>query len=456
MERRSPYQWPRAAGKSFLTAAIALAAVVFLLVGCGGKSSDEATGAEAGGEDAPAAAKTYDGPNVSLQFWNGFTGGDGPFMRDLVKQFNSEHPNINVKMVVHEWASYYQKVPQAVQSNRGPDVGIMHADQLATNAARRVIVPLDDLAKTLELDESDFSERLWTAGIYEDTRYGIPLDTHPLGFYYNKDHLQKAGIDKPPTNREEMDAALKKLKQSGVEHPFWQSSTWPAHLMFMSLLPQFGGSLYNEDATEATFNSPEGVEALTWMVNLVKNGYSPKNVSQDADDVAFRNGKSTFHWDGIWRSQDYGKTNPDLNWGVAPIPQIGEQKGVWANSHQMVITRQASQDENKLQAAKVFINWISEKSIEWAKAGQVPARNSVRESAEFKALEHQPIFAQQLDYVTMPPAVPGIGDAQLEMEQAVNRAVLGKQSPKQALDQGAQRANQLLEQNRQKYGTEAR
>jgi multiple sugar transport system substrate-binding protein len=438
-----------------LTAALALAAVLFLLVGCGGKSGDEATGGGgAGGEDAPAAAKTYDGPNVSLQFWNGFTGGDGPFMRELVSQFNQEHPNINVKMVVHQWPDYYQKVPQAVQSNRGPDVGIMHADQLATNAARRVIVPLDDLAKTLELDQSDFSERLWEAGLYQDQRFGIPLDTHPLGFYFNKDHLQKAGIAEPPTNREEMDAALQKLKESGVEHPFWQSSTWPAELMFMSLLPQFGGSLYNEDGTEATFNSEAGVQALTWMTDLIKNGYSPKNVANDADYIAFKNGKTSFHWDGIWQTQDLKKTN--LNWGVAPIPQIGDEPGAWANSHQMVITRQAAQDENKLQAGKVFINWISEKSIEWAKAGQVPARNSVRESEEFKALEHQPIFAQQLDYVTMPPAVPGIGDAQLEMEQAVNRAVLGKQSPKQALDQGASRANDLLEQNRQKYGTEAR
>jgi multiple sugar transport system substrate-binding protein len=453
VEGRSPYHWSRNARTSVLTAALALAAVLFLLVGCGGKSGDEATGGGGGGEDAPAAAKTYDGPNVSLQFWNGFTGGDGPFMRELVSQFNQEHPNINVKMVVHQWADYYQKVPQAVQSQRGPDVGIMHADQLATNAARRVIVPLDDLAKTLELDESDFSERLWTAGLYQDQRFGIPLDTHPLGFYYNKDHLQKAGIE-PPTNREEMDAALQKLKQSGVEHPFWQSSTWPAHLMFMSLLPQFGGSLYNEEGTEATFNSEAGVEALTWMTDLVKKGYSPRNVANDADYIAFKNGKTSFHWDGIWQTQDLKKT--DLNWGVAPIPQIGDQKGAWANSHQMVITRQAAQDENKLQAAKVFINWISEKSIEWAKAGQVPARNSVRESEEFKALEHQPIFAEQLDYVTMPPAVPGIGDAQLEMEQAVNRAVLGKQSPKQALDQGASRANDLLEQNRQKYGTEAR
>jgi multiple sugar transport system substrate-binding protein len=433
------------ASRALWIAAVFAALLVF--AGCGGKSGEEATGqpADTGGE----AASDYTGPNVNLAFWNGFTGGDGPYMRALVKKFNAEHDNIKVKMVVSEWADYYQKVPQAVQSGRGPDVGIMHADQLATNAARRVIVPLDDLARTLKLDESDFSEKLWDAGIYQDKRYGIPLDTHPLGFYYNKDHLAKAGIE-PPTNAQEMDAALKKLKESGVEYPFWQSSTWPAHLMFMSLLPQFGGSLYNEDSSEATFNSPEGVKALTWMVDLIKNGYSPKNVSQDADYIAFKNGKTTFHWDGIWQTQDLKKTK--LNWGVAPIPQIGDQKGAWANSHNMVVTSQGAKDENKLQAAKVFINWISQHSIEWAKAGQVPARNSVRESDEFKALEWQPIFAKQLDYVTMPPAVPGIGDAQLEMEQAVNRAVLGKQSPKQALDQAAKRSNELLEQNKKKYG----
>jgi multiple sugar transport system substrate-binding protein len=436
--------------KRNLAALLAVAAALCLLVACGGKSGEEVTGqpTETNGE----APTSYTGPNVDLAFWNGFTGGDGPFMRDLVQQFNSEHQNINVKMVVSQWADYYQKVPQAVQSGRGPDVGVMHVDTLATNAARNVIIPLDDVATSLKLEESDFAKTIWDAGIYEDKRYGIPLDTHPLGFYFNNDHLQKAGITEPPTNREELDAAMKKLKQSGVvEHPFWQSSTWPAHLMFMSLLWQFGGDLYNADASEATWNSQEGVDALTWMTDLVNDGFSPKNVAQDADYIAFKNGKTTFHWDGIWQTQDLKKTK--LNWGVAPLPQIGSEKAAWAGSHNLVITRQAAKDENKLDAAKVFINWISEHSLDWAKGGQVPARNSVRESAEFEALEHQPIFAQQLDYVHFPPAVPGIGDAQAEMEQAVNRAVLGKESPQEALDKAASRANKLLEQNKEKYGT---
>ena len=423
------------------------ASAAFVLASCGGKSGEEA----AGGDTATGAASaTYDGPNVNLAFWNGFTGGDGPFMRDMVDKFNTEHQNIKVKMVVQQWADYYQKVPQAVQSGRGPDVGVMHVDTLATNAARNVIVPLDDLAETLDLSEQDYAKVVWDAGMYNDKRYGIPLDTHPLGFYYNTAHLEKAGLSGPPTNGDEMDEALAKLKESGVEHPFWSPTTWPSFLMFTSLLKQFGGSIVSDDGGEATFNSDAGVNALTWQVDLVKNGYSPKNVGQDAGYIALKNQKASFYWDGIWQTQDLAKT--DIPWDVAPLPEIGGEPGVWAGSHNLVITRQGSQDPNKLQAGKVFINWISEKSIDWAKGGQIPARNTVRNSAAFKKLEHQSTLAQQQDDVVFFPSYPGIAETIAEMDQAVNRAMLMKQDPKQSLDQGASRADKLLKQNKDKYG----
>ena len=65
---------------------------------------------------------------MSLAFWNGFTGGDGPFMKKLVEQFNSEHPNIAVTMNTMQWADYYTKLPAAVTSGKGPEIGIMHVD----------------------------------------------------------------------------------------------------------------------------------------------------------------------------------------------------------------------------------------------------------------------------------------------------------------------------------------
>jgi len=444
MATELPFERQKLTRRKFVKVTAGAGAALFL-AGCGGGDDEGDEQAQTGG-----GGTGYTGPRVDLQFWNGFTGGDGPFMRDMVRKFNNEHDNINVKMVVQQWADYYQKVPAAVAAGRGPDVGVMHVDTLATNAARNVIIPLDDLAQTLDLSEEDYAKVVWDAGMYNDQRYGIPLDTHPLGFYYNTAHLKKAGIQSPPQTREEHDEALDRLKKAGIEHPFWQSSTWPAHLMFMSLLWQHGGDLFNEDASKATWNSDAGVQALTWQANLVKEGYSPKNVASDADYIAFKNQKNSFHWDGIWQTQDLKKT--DLNWDVAPLPKVFDENAAWAGSHNLVITRQGSTDENKLQAAKVFINWISEQSIEWAKAGQVPARNSIRESQEFQDLEHQSTLAEQADYVHFPPAVPGIGDAQLEMEQAVNRAVLLKQSPKQALDEAARKAGKLLEENKKKYG----
>jgi multiple sugar transport system substrate-binding protein len=416
-----------------------------VLAGCGGSQNDL--------ESAGSGGKSYNGPDVNLAFWNGFTGGDGPYMQKLVEQFNSEEKNIQVSMNTVEWETYYQKVPAAVQSGKGPDLGIMHIDQLSTNAARGVIIGLDDVASTLNLKESDFVPVVWKAGEYNGKRYGIPLDIHPLGFYYNKGVMEKAGLDpdSPPQTKSDYMAALEQMKGKGIQGHWMSPFLFTGGLTFQALIYQFGGELYNADATEATFNSDAGVSALTWMVDVVKDGYSPKDVAQDAEFTAFTNNENAFMWNGIWQINALGEVK-DLKWGAAPLPQIGTEKGAWANSHNFVIMNKRGQDPNKVAAAKVFINWISQHSEEWAKAGQVPARNSVRDSQTFQSLQWQPEFAKEINYVQFTPPVPGIADVYTgSLDPAINEAVLLKKEPKAALDEAASKANQLLEENKQKY-----
>ncbi|MDQ4084132.1 MAG: ABC transporter substrate-binding protein [Actinomycetota bacterium] len=417
-----------------------------VLVGCGGGGGGQ--GGSGGGEE-------YSGPSVELAFWNGFTGGDGPYMNALVDQINAEHDNIQVSTNTVEWEDYYQTVPVAVRSEEGPDVGIMHVDQLGTNAARGVIIPLDEVADALGLEESDFDPTVWNAGIYDGQRFGIPLDIHPLALYYNKGLMEEAGLDpnRPPQTRDEYESALEELRGNGIQGSWVSPFPFTGTMQFESLLWQFGGELYNEGATRATFNSDAGVEALTWMVDLVENGDSPSDVAQDAEFIAFQNGENALHWNGIWQINAL-KEVEDLDWGVAPLPRIGSDDATFANSHNFVITQQATTDQNKVEASQVFINWISQQSIEWARAGQIPARNSVRESQEFEDLPEQATIAQEVPYVHFRPPVPGIGDIQPETyDQAVNEAVLRQSDPQTALDEAAERADQLLEENRQKYET---
>ena len=417
-----------------------------VLTGCGGGQGPGGAAAppEGGGE----FTGEYDGPDVTLSYWNGFTGGDGPFMVDLVEQFNEEHDNITVESNTIQWADFYQRVPAAVQAGQGPDVGVMHLDQLATHAARNIILPLDNLAEGIGLTADDFTEDIWEAGIYNDERYGIPLDVHSLAMYYNTEHFEKAGITEPPTDEESFRDALQKLQDAGYDTPFWMPTLWPSHLMWLSLTWQNGEPPYGEDGQEANYDAASGVDALTWQRSVVEEGFSPPDVAIDSQYTAFKNGDNSITWDGIWQINDLEAT--DVPYGIAPIPTIGDEAAVWANSHHFFIARQAAQDENKLAAAQVFIAWMSEHSADWAGSGMIPARESQREDLGDLP---QAVIAETIDTMRFLPPVPGVGGVQAEtLEPAVASAVLGEAPPEEALTKADDRADELMARNREQFG----
>ena len=415
------------------------------LAGCGGGAGVGDTSSDAGGE----FTGKYTGPAITLAYWNGFTGGDGPTMDALVKKFNGTG-KITAEQNTVEWADFYQRLPAAANAGKGPDVGVMHLDQLATNAARNVIVPLDDVAEQIDLQESDFIGPVWAPGIYNDQRYGIPLDVHCLAMYWNQDHFDKAGITEPPTDAASLDEACQKLQQAGYDQPMWMPNLWPAHLMFYSLQWQFGGELYAEDGSEATFDSEAGVSALTWMTEQIEKGYSPAAVDQDAQYLAFKNGQNSITWDGIWQINDLKAVG--MNFGIAPLPTIGETPASWANSHNFFMTKQASEDEDRSNASKAFISWMSEQSGAWAGAAMIPARNSAREDSVYTE-SPQAALNDYLENLHFLPPIPGLGDVNVEtVDLAVNEAVLGQASPSEALSKAADNATQIMQDNQEKFG----
>jgi len=427
-------------GRRLVATAALGTALVLVLAGCSG-------GGGAQVESEPFTGE-YTGPEIELSYWNGFTGGDGPFMETMVAEFNAEHDNIDVVSNTMQWTDFYQRLPAAVTAGEGPDVGVMHLDQLATNAARNVIVPIDDLAEQLALTADDFTEDVWNAGVYQDARYGIPLDVHSLGMYYNTEHFAAAGITEAPTDAASFQVALDKLTAAGYDTPFWMPSRWPSHLMNLSLLWQNGGEPYSADA--ATFDSSAGVEALDWQRSIVDAGYSPSAVAIDSQYVAFKNGETSITWDGIWQINDL--TESGLPYAVAPIPTIGDTEAVWANSHNFFLPRQASADQNKTDAAKVFIAWMSEHSAEWAGSGMIPARQSVRDEGAVTGLPQEAI-TETIDSMRFLPSIPGIGGVQAEtLEIAVSNGVLGTTAPQKALEDAAGTATQLMEDNKASFG----
>ncbi|QFG68698.1 ABC transporter substrate-binding protein [Ornithinimicrobium pratense] len=442
----------RAAPARRTTLTVCAAGFALVLAACGGGMSPEEAAQQ--GDEAPGDAAEftgdYTGPAVELAYWNGFTGGDGPFMQDLVEQFMAEHENITVVSNTIQWADFYQRVPAAVNAGEGPDVGVMHLDQLATNAARSVIVPVDSIAEGLGLSADDFSEEVWDAGVYQDERYGIPLDVHSLAMYYNPEHFEEAGITEVPTDEESFMAALDALQEAGHEEPFWMPNQWPGHLMYLSLAWQNGAEVYAEDGSAASFASPEALEAAEWQRSIIEEGYSPSDVAIDSQYAAFKNGENSITWDGIWQINDLEESG--VPYEIAPVPTIFDEEAIWANSHNFFITKQATADENKYQAAQVFIGWMSEQSAEWAGSGMIPARQSVRDSGVLDDTT-QGVIAEQIDSMRFLPPVPGLGGVQAEaLEPALSEAILGRSDPSTALERASEQATELMEQNLESFG----
>ncbi|WP_448073116.1 extracellular solute-binding protein [Georgenia yuyongxinii] len=421
----------------------AVAGAGAVLAGCGSSVPLAATGPPVGGG--------YEGPPVTLKYWNGFTGGDGPAMRQLVADFNDSQDLITVRMNVVQWAQFYQRVVAAVHAGQGPDVGAMQVEQLATQATRQAISPVDDVVGELGLSAQEYPAQVWDAGIYDGERYGLPFDMHSLGSYANLALLEKAGVTSRAATGADLERNLTTLLDAGVPTPFWMPNRWPAHLIFLSLLWQFGGEPYAEDGSAATFDSEAGVAALTWMASQVERGFSPPNVAVDSQYTAFKNGEGAVTWDGIWQINDLQSTAPDLRWGLAPLPTIGSQPAQWANSHQLVMFRSRRPDDNRLAASKVFLRYLLDNSAAWTAAGMIPARSQARESEDF-VTSPQAAVAEAIPTMRFLPPVPALGEVQAQtLETAVSNAILGVDEPQAALAAAAEQASALMQGNLRKF-----
>jgi multiple sugar transport system substrate-binding protein len=395
---------------------------------------------------------------AQVNFWNGFSGPDGQFMANLVDRFNQENgQDITVTMTVQPFTEYYNTLNASASSQTLPDVVQIHLDQLATNAVRQVIRPIPAEALTeMGIEESDFSEAVWQGTQYNGERYSIPIDVHPLVLWYDRAKWEAAGLEDPAgkiLTREEYEAAMDALEAANPDQDAWSiTGGFPVTWMFEILLHQFGGSRFNEDGTEATWNSEAGVQALTYLKDM-QTQYSSPNLPVDAGITAFKQGVNTNEWNGTWQVSNLTGEGYADGWG-APIPNIGGNYAVPAGSHTLALGNTA-EDPAKTAAATCLISFISANSLEWVQgAGHIPARNSVRESPEYQALEPHASYGIMAESVIFPPLVPGITDATAQLTQAIEGVMSGQVTDiPGALNEAAEQANQVLEQNRQRYGT---
>jgi multiple sugar transport system substrate-binding protein len=385
------------------------------------------------------------GDVVELRFWNGFSGPDGKAMEQIVRDFNASQKNIRVKMQIVPWSTYYDKVTLGLASKDAPDVFVLHSHRVPEYATHGALAQMDGFLSESKMGPKDFVPLAWTAGQWEGKRYGLPLDCHPLGMYYNADMFRKAGIAKPPTTKEEFLDVAKKLTKdtNGDGKPDqWGYAMTDLHLVGSTLLYQYGATLLDKEGRRAALDNEGGREAFTFLRALFTEYKVAPETSGDDSWVAFTTGRVGMAFQGIWMI-DGLERQATFDYAAAPVPILGPKKVVWAGSH--ILSIPAYLDADRQEAAWSFIRYLSDHSLAWAKGGQVPVRPNILNSKEFQALRIQPQFAKQLSYVQYDPSSPAVNQIATYADIAAQSVSQGMETPAQALGKASERINRVME-----------
>ncbi|WP_194410808.1 ABC transporter substrate-binding protein [Microbacterium cremeum] len=412
----------RGRSRRVAVATAAVSAFALALSGCAGQGS--------GGGDE----NTSDG-KIVLDFWNGFTGPDGPALEQVIDDFNASQDEIEVKANIMPWDTLYQKVLTSVASNSGPDIIAMSASRIPQFADEGLFMPVDDFYEDAANETDAITPAAVEASIYDGANYGVPVNYAPMMMYYNKALFTAAGLDPeaPPTTWDEFAAIVPQLTvdENGDGKPEQYAIALADHEtvpIFPSLLWGTDGAIVSDDGTTSELDSPESLEALEFWIDLVRNQQaSPVGLSGADADKLFQTGKAAIEIVGPWMTTGFEESGIDF--GLAKPFAGPSSDAILADVVSMGIPSNAS-DEVKQAAYEFFAYWNSpEGQITWANgSGFPPTRPDVADQiteSPYPAIFGAPDVAES-SRVLLPGIAAGGPIIETIFNPSVQRALNGE------------------------------
>ncbi len=167
-----------------------------------------------------------DGKTVVTWWHNSNTDPGKGYYEQVAKDFEADHPDVDIKIDAMQHEDMLTKLDAAFQSGDAPDIYMERGGgELADHVEA-------GLTKDLSDSSADVIAKLggtvagWQV---DDKTYALPFSVGVVGFWYNKDLLAQAGVTTMPTTWDEMDQVIAKVKAAGIEPlSVGAGDKWPA------------------------------------------------------------------------------------------------------------------------------------------------------------------------------------------------------------------------------------
>lgn len=363
----------------------------------------------------------------TVVWWDFLGGGDGVRMKQMIADFNAAHQGkIKIDATTLEGTPFYSKVQTSAAVGEAPDIMTYHASRIPLAVKQGILqeITADDW-KTMGLAQADYAPATWDAVSADGKQYAVPLDTHPIVLYYNKDLLKKAGMlgdDGRPKGmdlRENFTATLKALKAAGVKFPLG-SVTADGNFLFRtiySLVGQQDGELMTDGEFLAGDNGKKLENALAVLQEWTKEGLQSTYTDYPATVALFTSGEAAMMINGVWEvptMTDLQKNGKLFDWGAVELPVIFNHACLDLCRQPFLRDAgkqgQGHEPLEKRAAVLEVMSWISKNSLFWAMV-RIPAYGPVTNSAEYKAMEPNATYSSLTANMIFDPKTPLAGIA---------------------------------------------
>lgn len=224
---------------------------------------------------------------------------------------------------------------------------------------------LEELTESFGASKDLFYEEIWNLGVVGQKLYGVPWLGHSMALIYNKELLEKAGVD-PSTiiSPESLATACKQIVEKtdsrgiglvGANH---NDVSW----MVNQFIYGFGGSLVNSQGTEVTINSDNTRSAIEFYRDeLGKYAQDTWKTDTGVEVMEyFRKQQLAFEIQSLWGVTDIWKNGSPFETGVIPMEQVGLRSEVGP----MMLALSQKLNEDEKAAAVQFIRYLVSEQVQ--------------------------------------------------------------------------------------------
>ena len=365
---------------------------------------------------------------------------------NLVKEFNAQNSGIKIEYRLIQFDDVVTEAMRAYATGQAPDIIAVDNPEHALFSSRGAFLDLTDMiAKSTVIKPENYFPGPLKSVEWDGKYFGVPKATNTIALYYNKDMFKAKGLDpaKPPQTWDELVEDAGKLTDPAKNVYGLAFSAKANEEGTFQFLPwaQMGGGSYEH------INADGAVKALEiWKTIMDEKLASPDTLTRGQWDSTgtFNSGNAAMAISGPWEL-DRMTQEAKFDWGVTllPVPKEGAERSSAMGDFNWAIFATSKHPAEAFKALEYF---ASQDDKMFKNFGQLPARSdiSIPESGQPLKDAALKVFLEQLKYAKPRGPHPQWPKISKAIQDAIQAALTGQMSPKDALDQAADKIKAVL------------